>query len=147
MVRMVRMVRILRILRILRTTLVLSNLMSGSHTPAEIMYAESDGLKVIFDSCAYDLVSIQKAAYKFGDKCHILVNTDEDKHVIVRLSAKRIIDNPRFLAGEFCNEVLDQHLRKIVLEETSGIRDLLLAQAFSKTNLICPDLDSSMTES
>ena len=118
--------------------------MSGGSPESEIVCAEADGLKVVFDCCAYDLVSIQKAAYKFGDRCHILVSTDDEKHAIVRLRAKRTIDDPRFLAGEFCNEVLDQQLRKIVADETAGIRDLLLAQAFSKTNLVSPDLDSSM---
>jgi hypothetical protein len=46
------------------------------------------------------------------------------------------------MAGEFCNEVLDQELREIIAEETVGIRDLLLAQAFSKTSLIDPELET-----
>jgi len=36
---------------------------------------------------------------------------------------------------DFCNEVLDQELRERVVREMTGIRNLLLAQAFSKTAL------------
>jgi His-Xaa-Ser system protein HxsD len=46
------------------------------------------------------------------------------------------------LVGEFCNEVLDQDLRETVAEETTGIRNLLLAQAFSKTSLIDSELET-----
>jgi hypothetical protein len=47
------------------------------------------------------------------------------------------------MAGEFCNEVLDQELRETIAEETAGIRNLLLAQAFSKTSLIDPELETA----
>ncbi len=121
--------------------------MSGTVPHAEIARADADGLRICFDCRAYDLLSIQKAAYKFGDRCHVLVSPDVDNsRVTVLLQAKRVLDNPKFLAGEFCNEVLDQQLRKVVAEETAGVRDLLLAQAFSKTNLITPELDSTSVE-
>jgi len=117
--------------------------MSGTVPHADIARADADGLRVRFDCRAYDLLSIQKAAYKFGDRCHVLISPDEENtYVDVVLQAKRTLDNPRFLAGEFCNEVLDQQLRQIVAKETAGVRDLLLAQAFSRTNLITPELDS-----
>jgi len=48
------------------------------------------------------------------------------------------MENFDFLAGEFQNEVLDQELREAVAEETKGIQNLLLAQAFSATSLLDP---------
>src|SRR4051794_30245879 len=89
----------------------------------------------------YRLEAVKKAAYKFGDKAHITLETAENHGVRVTLRAKRVLDNPAYLAGEFQNEVLDQELREVVAAETKPIRDLLLAQAFSATNLVHPDLD------
>lgn len=39
----------------------------------------------------------------------------------------------------FQQALLDQDLREIVSEETEGVRNLILAHAFSKTTLIKPE--------
>lgn len=115
---------------------------SESRDDLRLVQVGPDGLQVLLDATAYDLRSVQKAAYYFGDRCHILIRTPSTDTIEVALKAKNTLENAEFLAGEFCNAVLDQELRRIILEETKGIRDLLLAQAFSKTNLIAPDLDT-----
>jgi His-Xaa-Ser system protein HxsD len=91
-----------------------------------------------FDTGVYRLAALKKAAYKFGDRCFIHIETTDDHRIRVTLQPKRVIDNLDHLSGEFQNEVLDQELREAVAQETEGIRNLLLAQAFSATSLLDP---------
>src|SRR6266568_952176 len=91
--------------------------------------ALQDGTKLLtFDPTAYRLNAIKKAAYKFGGHFHFLIDQHESL-INVQLKPKESCDSPETLAGEFCNEVLDQELRETIAEETAGIRNLLLAQA------------------
>ena len=101
-----------------------------------------DGTQLMtFDSTVYRLSAIKKAAYKFGGLFHILIE-QHDQVTDVRMKPKETNAPIDTLAGDFCNEVLDQDLREIVAEETAGIRNLLLAQAFSKTSLIDSELET-----
>jgi len=90
------------------------------------------------NTTVYRLTAIKKAAYKFGDRCHVGMEPLDDTRVRVTLRAKRSLDNLEFLRGEFQNEVLDQDLRETVAAETEGVRNLILAQAFSRTSLVDP---------
>jgi His-Xaa-Ser system protein HxsD len=91
-----------------------------------------------FDARIYRLTAVKKAAYKFGNRCHIQIEAVGEHQTRVVLRAKGTMENFRFLAGEFQNEVLDQELRETVTDETKGIQNLLLAQAFSATSLLDP---------
>jgi His-Xaa-Ser system protein HxsD len=106
-----------------------------------------DGTRVVtFDAALYRSSAIKKAAYKYGGLFYVLISQHE--HLVeVRLKPKESCTSPDALVGEFCNEVLDQELRETVAEETTGIRDLLLAQAFSKTTLIDPELETGEYDS
>jgi His-Xaa-Ser system protein HxsD len=101
-----------------------------------------DGTRIVkFDATVYRLNAIKKAAYKFGGHFHVLI--EQHDHVVeVRLKPKESCNSPDAFVGEFCNEVLDQELRETVADETAGIRNLLLAQAFSKTSLIDSELET-----
>jgi His-Xaa-Ser system protein HxsD len=102
-----------------------------------------DGTQVFtFDSKVYRLSAIKKAAYKFGGLFHILIE-QHDHDTEVHMKPKESSAPIDKLVGEFCNEVLDQELRETVAEETAGIRNLLLAQAFSKTSLIDPAMETA----
>ena len=101
-----------------------------------------DGTQVVnFDTSVYRLNAIKKSAYKFGGLFHVLIE-QHDRIIEVRLKPKESCKSPDAFVGEFCNEVLDQELRETVAAETTGIRDLLLAQAFSKTSLIDAELET-----
>jgi len=63
---------------------------------------------------------------------------ESEKSTVVSLKPTATCQNPDEAAGQFCNEVLDQELREEIAAETRGVRDLLLAHAFSKTSLIVP---------
>jgi His-Xaa-Ser system protein HxsD len=94
------------------------------------------GVQLEFDLAVYRLSAIKKAAYRFGDRFHVQLAGGQHDRVQVVLIPKTDADDAEFWAGEFCNEVLDQDLREVVAEETSAIRNLLLAQAFSATSLL-----------
>jgi len=98
---------------------------------------------VELDTSLYRLSAIKKTAYKFGDRCHVHLDALDGGRVRVALRAKRVTENMPSLIGEFQNELLDQELREVVAQETEGIRNLLLAQAFSAISLIDPQGDSA----
>ena len=89
----------------------------------------------------YGLQPLLTAAHKFTDRAYIHLEQESEGVVICRLRAKRRIDNAETIAGEFLNELLDQRLRERLYKQTEPVRRLLLAQAFSQTNLIKPELD------
>ena len=102
-----------------------------------------DGTQLMtFDSTVYRLSAIKKAAYKFGGLFHILIE-QHDQVTDVRMKPKESNAPIDTLVGDFCNEVLDQDLRETVAEETVGVRNLLLAQAFSKTSLIDSEMETA----
>lgn len=84
-----------------------------------------------FDPSVYRLSAIKKAAYRFGDRGAGIVDTLPDGHIRVVFAARNRSDSLDELKVDFCNEVLDQELRETIAAETSQVRDLLLAQAFS----------------
>jgi len=103
----------------------------------------SDGSRVVtFDAALYKSSAVKKAAYKYGGLFYVLI-AQRDDHIEVRLKPKEPCTSTDALVGAFCNEVLDQELRETIAGETAGIRDLLLAQAFSKTTLFDPELETS----
>lgn len=115
--------------------------MSSEPTPLRLATVSPEGLILEFESQVYRLSAVKKAAYKFGDRFHAQVSLGDGSTIRVLLQAKSPLESPDHVAGEFCNEVLDQELREQVAEETRPIRDLLLAQAFSATSLIDPHGD------
>jgi His-Xaa-Ser system protein HxsD len=105
----------------------------------ETISTYSDGsIAVRFSLALYKLSVLKKAAYKFTDKASILLEEAEAGHVAVRFSFvedKSSVHRQK-IVHDFCNEVLDQDLRESIAEETEPTRNLILAQAFSKTSLL-----------
>jgi len=94
-----------------------------------------DVVRVVnLNAAVYGLHAIKMAAYKLRGRLYILVeqhgNVNEVR--LIPYACCKSIDG---LVRDFCNEVLDQELRERVVREMTGIRNLLLAQAFSKTAL------------
>ena len=93
---------------------------------------------VDLDTAVYRLAAVKKTAYKFAASCHVLIEPLAEGKVRVTLRAKRVLERPEHIAGEFLNEALDQELREAIAAETEGVRNLILAQAFSGTSLLDP---------
>lgn len=87
-----------------------------------------------FDSAVFSLETIKRALYRFADWCSFdfQAGSDGKISIIIRPRAGSVED----LVHRIRNEVLDQDLRARIAEETSNIRTLILANAFSKTGLI-----------
>jgi His-Xaa-Ser system protein HxsD len=93
-------------------------------------------LELRFSLKLFDIETIKKAAYRFTDRCGINFTRDSDDVVCtVRPFVQCDSIALNRLASDFRNEVLDQDLRKIVSDETSQVRNAILAYAFSRTGL------------
>ena len=88
-----------------------------------------------FDLNVCRLSAIKKAAYRYGQSAIVKIQQLSPSLVRVELTA---LADGKLPVERFPNEVLDQELRKVVAEETSSVRDILLAQAFSNVSLVDP---------
>lgn len=104
--------------------------------------ASLEAVEVELDAAVYRLDAVKKAAYRFGDRCYVTLDTQKPGLIRAVLVPKAAGDSAE-LIGEFKNEVLDQELREVVAKETEAVRNLLLAQAFSKTALLDPAGDTA----
>ena len=89
-----------------------------------------------FSIAEYPLDVLQRAAYRLTDRCFAKFSGSTDIVHQVVLSAKVADLDIRVAAGEFCNAVLDESLRKRIRDETAIIRNLIFAQAFSDVELL-----------
>jgi His-Xaa-Ser system protein HxsD len=104
-----------------------------------------DVLKVV-DGCihatvdvrVYRLVAVQKAAYKLADKCTIVLGREKDQLLPITFMFRSgaTESEARQTAQIFFQEALDQELREHIAAETNPLRALILAQAFSKSDLV-----------
>jgi His-Xaa-Ser system protein HxsD len=106
---------------------------------ASFLHSDEDGLFIEVDLEVYGLPALLKVAYKFTDRCFIHLQYRTERSVEVRLRAKGPQVPLDVIAGEFCNEVLDQRLREIVARESEPVRNLVLAYALSRVGLANSD--------
>src|SRR5258708_25402918 len=101
-------------------------------------YFQDGCVLATIDTRTYRLTAIQKAAYRLAVRCTVVIGSDVGDCVDIRLLFPRSISEPDALeiARLYFQELLDQELREKVAEETSAIRALVLANAYSKTSLI-----------
>lgn len=82
-------------------------------------------------------ISIKKAAYRYIDKFSIDINLTQDSYICTLSFDKNLTSAQQdYFLNQFKKEVLDQELREKIKLETEDVRNLILAHAFSKTNLI-----------
>lgn len=101
-------------------------------------------LTVEFDSKAFSLLAVQKACYRFSNiasfELQVVAN---DGHELIRVVASPLSAKSEagmeLLSNQLRNEALDQQLREEIRAQTEGVRNLVLAHAFSKTGLIARD--------
>lgn len=107
----------------------------------------NDPQALVFDGTAvhatidlrtYRLAAVKKAAYRLADRCTAMLGTAEGEKLPVAFTFKPGTSESDAREGVrlFYQELLDQDLREHVAEETAPMRALILAQAFSKTDLI-----------
>jgi His-Xaa-Ser system protein HxsD len=111
--------------------------------PGELEFIRIDGDFGCFlvSTNIYELQAFLKAAYKFTDRSYIHIEFASETNYRVRIKSKKATGDIQSLAGEFCNELIDQTLRISIARETEPVRNLILANAFSKTALIEAELE------
>ncbi len=100
---------------------------------------EQDGsVCILFDLTVHSETAIKKSVYKFAADFSVVLErtASNDMAVLVNFPASTNEDSRSSLVRALCNEVIDQDLREQIATETEATRNLILAQAFSKTNLI-----------
>lgn len=101
---------------------------------------DSEGCETVrlsFDSQVYELGVLQKAAIKFTEFCSFDFRCEANGTIGVTIEFPfSVVPNPRELAGQYRNEVLDQALRLRISNETETEKNLILAYAFSNTKLV-----------
>ena len=91
---------------------------------------------VTFDSNVYSINAVKKAAYKFSKSFSILINIDNTNiHCELSFADDLTNDQCEQYVDLLKKEILDQDLREIISKETESVRNLILAHAFSKTDL------------
>ncbi len=99
------------------------------------IHSEEGKVLIMLSKKIYEREAIFASAHKFTDKCTILIEPIEQDSVGVYFQNKDDNDDDKIilknLAGEFCNEVLDQQLRLDIERKYGNIRDLIVKQAFS----------------
>ena len=87
-----------------------------------------------FPLSGYSIDAIQRAAYKFTDRFAIEI-TRECDYLSCQLDFEPGIPNVDEVVRLFKTEALDQTLRERIRSETEGVRNLILAVAFSQVAL------------
>lgn len=92
--------------------------------------------KLSFDLTCHSYDDVQRAAYKFIDRCSVVVSlTDAQIHCDIELD-ESCTQTAKFVCQQIRKEVLDQTLRSRIKRETEDIRNLILAHAFSRTGFV-----------
>lgn len=89
--------------------------------------------QVKFERSVFQLETIKRALYRLADSGSFDVSCREDE---ISITIHTSHDNIDALAARIRNEVIDQDLRDTISKETENIRTLILANAFSNTELI-----------
>ena len=109
---------------------------------ATFLQVDHNGLIAQVDLGVYSLSALLRVAYRFTDRCYLHLQREAD-FVDVRFRAKAMSRDLDKIAGEFCNELLDQTLREIVSNESEPVRNLVLAHALSRTSFVDPEPETN----
>ncbi len=105
------------------------------------------GVSFRVDTSVYPISAVTRAAYKFTARYHVAIRREagDSSSVTVTLTPKSpsVLDSTaeRVLIGDFENELIDQRLRESLEAEFGALRELIVAHAFSDTNLLDPARD------
>jgi len=105
-------------------------------------------LALDFDAEAFSLLAIQKACHRFSNLASFEVRFEcKDDAASISVVVAPLASNPTEdltdLALRLRNEALDQQLREQIRAQTEGVRNLILAHAFSKSGLISGEASSA----
>ena len=93
------------------------------------------------DLRVYRLSAVKKAAYRIAEKCTVVLGAlDGDALSLeLRFAVRTSDEDAQTIERLFFQDLLDQELREQIGEETRPMRALVLAHAFSRTDLVRRD--------
>lgn len=100
------------------------------------MPAKISGHSLRIDSTIFDLRTIKETAYRFADKFTVDIKHEGNEYIISMFSIHEENFDATAFENHFRQELIDQDLRRMIREETSNVRNLILANAFSRSGLI-----------
>lgn len=105
----------------------------------------ADGnLSICVDTTVYSLEALFRVCYDFTDRCYLFLRPEAGTTIIrVRFAEKTADGGLSSLAGEFCNDLINQMVRLQIASETRAIRELIVAQAFAEADLLGESLSES----
>ena len=111
--------------------------MSGPAPRAWTLDGERVSIQV--DTSIYSIPAVLRAAYKLTDRTYFFHHREGDQ-LWATITAK---DGQHLTqaVGEFTNELADQQVREILQKDFGPVQALIVAQAFSPTNLLDPARD------
>jgi His-Xaa-Ser system protein HxsD len=91
----------------------------------------------MLDTAVYRLAAIQKTGYRLAERFTLAVGSPEGTRlpVMLMLPPGASASATELVKG-FYRELCDQELRESIAEQTKDVRALLLAHAFSRTDLV-----------
>ena len=92
---------------------------------------KANSVDVLLDEAVFPRPVGLAAAYRFIDRCYVLVESRPRRRLSVRLKGKEPLAPPALaaLAGEFRNELLHQLVRLQVAERTDALRATIVGRA------------------
>ncbi|MBJ6761822.1 His-Xaa-Ser system protein HxsD [Myxococcaceae bacterium JPH2] len=111
-----------------------------TEAPSPLVFRDG-GVQTILDLRIYRLAAIQKSAYRFAERFTAVFDSPVEERLPIRcIFAPTITEQDALETMRlFFQELLDQELREQVGDETRALRALIVAQAFSRTDLIRQD--------
>ncbi len=94
------------------------------------------------DLAVYTLEVVLKSAYRFTGRCYLHLQ-QSGSVVEVRMRPKQEQVDPDVPVREFFNDLLDQRLRGVLASETAEVRNLIMAHALSRADLVRPELTTA----
>lgn len=92
--------------------------------------------EIEFEAASHSVDAIQRAAYRLSDRLSCDVVTDGPTYRCTLHLSQDAESDVETMLSEFRNEVLDETLRERIRAETTEVRNLILALAFSETGLV-----------
>jgi His-Xaa-Ser system protein HxsD len=116
-------------------------------TAAEGIESEADSefsATIRLDPRFYSREALLRASYWYTNVAYIRVPESPEDRLVVQIRLKErtaTLEHPKPISidevvGEFCNSLLDFELRRQVEAETAGVRQLILAKAFSESGVL-----------
>jgi His-Xaa-Ser system protein HxsD len=100
-----------------------------------IIVSDCEVFSLSLDSSVYSLSVIQKSCYALMHLFSVNISRYEN-NFLLKIQPLSSDLSSKELEGLLLDELLDYSLREKISEKTEGVRNLILANAFSKTKLI-----------